>query len=145
MAPDDSPGLLLWRVTNAWQRTIRTALEPCGITHVQFVLLAVLSARDDAELITQRELAEIAVTDPMMTSQVLRALETKGLVERRPHPHDGRARVVCPTPDGTVLVNRAVAAVEAADLKFFAELGEEQQSFTRDLRTLSGMTGVREK
>ena len=30
----------------------------------------------------------------MMTSQVLRALEGRALVERHPHPQDGRARAL---------------------------------------------------
>ena len=39
-SPDDSPGFLLWQVTNLWQRRIRAALEPLGLTHVQFVFVA---------------------------------------------------------------------------------------------------------
>ena len=42
--------------------------------------------------VTQHALAEHAATDEMMTSQVLRALEERGLVERAQHPSDARAR-----------------------------------------------------
>ena len=38
--PWDSPGFLLWHATLRWQRTMAEALEPLGLTHVQFVLLA---------------------------------------------------------------------------------------------------------
>ena len=41
-AAEDSPGLLLWQVTNRWQSAQRAALKPLGLTHVQFVLLASL-------------------------------------------------------------------------------------------------------
>jgi DNA-binding MarR family transcriptional regulator len=133
-----SPGLALWRATNAWQRTIRAALEPYGLTHVQFVLLAVLTAMDRAEPVTQRDLAERAATDEMMTSQVLRALEGKGLVKRLAHPTDRRARTLAPTPAGIELVNRANAAVEAADRAYFAPLGNQLAQFTRNLGTLDG-------
>lgn len=51
---------MLWRVTNAWQRAIRAALGPFGITHVQFVLLAVLASLGRSASITQRELADRA-------------------------------------------------------------------------------------
>ena len=54
--PGASPGLMLWRVTNAWQRTVRAALAPFGLTHVQFVLLAVLTAMDPSVAVTQRGL-----------------------------------------------------------------------------------------
>ncbi|HEY2795989.1 MAG TPA: MarR family transcriptional regulator, partial [Micromonosporaceae bacterium] len=91
-SPDDSPGFLLWRVTNRWQQAQRAALKPLGLTHVQFVLLATLAWTSADGPVTQRDLAEAAATDPMMTSQVLRALEARGLVERASHPGDGRAR-----------------------------------------------------
>jgi hypothetical protein len=40
LTPDTSPGFLLWRLTLRWQREIAAALDPLGLTHVQFVLLA---------------------------------------------------------------------------------------------------------
>ena len=43
---DDSPGFLLWQVTNKWQAAQRAALKPFGLTHVQFVLLASLTWLD---------------------------------------------------------------------------------------------------
>jgi hypothetical protein len=61
----DSPGLMLWRVTNAWQASIRAALRPFDLTHVQFVLLAALTWLDAETPITQRDLAEYARTDPI--------------------------------------------------------------------------------
>lgn len=135
--PQDSTGLMLWRVTNSWQRTIRAALEPYDLTHVQFVLLAVLASLEGSSPVTQRALAEHAATDPMMTSQVLRTLETKGLVERLVHPTDRRARIVSPTEAGIRLVNRANRAVELADKEYFAALGDAAPAFTRALVDLS--------
>src|SRR3954447_5865618 len=83
---DESPGFLLWQVTNRWQAAQRAALKPFGLTHVQFVLLASLTWLEGDGPITQRRLAEHAASDPMMTSQVLRLLERRGLVSRTPHP-----------------------------------------------------------
>ena len=60
----------------------------------------------------------------MMTSQVVRALEAKGLVRRDSDPHDRRARALSATPDGVALANRAVVAVEAGDQQFFGVLGD---------------------
>ena len=37
---EDSPGFLLWQLTNQWQRQQRTALAKIGLTHAQFVVLA---------------------------------------------------------------------------------------------------------
>ena len=95
----ESPGFLLWHATMRWQRAMRAALAPHDLTHVQFVLLA--SAwwlGEQGEQPSQRRLAEHAGTDAMMTSQVARALERAGLVERLRDPADSRRRAAegCP-------------------------------------------------
>ena len=134
----DSPGLLLWQVTNRWQAAQRAALKPFGITHVQFVLLASLAWLDAEGPVTQKQLADQAAADPMMTSQVLRALERLGLVQRLPHPDDGRAKALAVTEAGRDLANRSVVAVEACDRAFFAPLGDDVVRFTSLLRRLAG-------
>jgi DNA-binding MarR family transcriptional regulator len=133
---DDSPGLLLWQVTNRWQAAQRAALKPYDITHVQFVLLATLTYLQASGPVTQKTLADMAATDPMMTSQVLRTLESRGLVHRPPHPTDRRARAVAVTDAGRDLANQAVIAVEACDAAFFAGLGGDLPGFTEALRVL---------
>lgn len=122
---EQSPGLLLWRVGTRWQAAVRDALAPFELTHTQFVLLASLTwLRGDRDHpVTQRDLAEHARTDVMMTSQVLRALEGKGFLERRAHPDDARARDLVPTAAGVEVVNRAIVAVEDCDARFFAAAG----------------------
>ena len=92
-APEQSPGFLLWRVTLSWQRQMRAALAPHDLTHVQFVLLASLWWLQEHGTAppTQAQLAEQAGTDLMMTSQVIRRLEGRGLVSRDRDPADSRA------------------------------------------------------
>ena len=133
---EESPGLLLWQVTNRWQAAQRAALKPFDITHVQFVLLAALTYLQASGPVTQKTLAGMAATDPMMTSQVLRTLESRDLVHRPAHPTDRRARAVAVTEVGRNLANQAVVAVEACDAAFFAGLGESLPAFTAALRTL---------
>jgi len=136
-AASESPGLLLWRVTNRWQAVMRAALAPHGVTHVQYVLLASLTWLADREperLVTQTDLAGFAATDLMMTSQVLRSLEKAGLVERLPHPTDRRARVLRTTPAGAETARRATADVEDADATFFAAV--DADAFARQLAAL---------
>jgi DNA-binding MarR family transcriptional regulator len=133
---DESPGLLLWQVTNRWQQAQRAALKPFGLTHAQFVLLASLTWLDLDAPVTQRQLADHAATDPMMTSQVLRTLESRGLVKRTAHPQDQRAWALAVTARGRSLANRAVVAVEACDERFFGRLGSGTPRFTEALRVL---------
>ncbi|MEP7026540.1 MAG: MarR family transcriptional regulator [Actinomycetota bacterium] len=133
---EESTGLLLWQVTNRWQAAQRAALKDFGLTHVQFVLLASLAWLAADGPVTQRQLADHAATDPMMTSQVLRALEERDLVRRLPHPSDKRARALAATDTGRDLADRAVVAVEACDQQFFAVLGPAAGPFTAALAAL---------
>lgn len=120
-SPADSPGFLLWRVTHDWQRAVTAALVPLDLTHVQFVLLACAGWLTDQGLTpNQQDLAHEAGTDIKMTSQVLKTLESKGLLTREPSPTDARAKTIKPTKTGTRLTRQAITAVQAVDEAFFA-------------------------
>lgn len=121
-----SPGFLLWRVTQRWQRSIVATLRPLDLTHAQFVLLMSTNylSRDGSP--SQREVADHAEADVMMTSQVLRTLEKRGLVTRSPDPADARVKRLTVTPEGARLARRAQAAVEKADRAFFADVGDPE-------------------
>lgn len=117
----ESPGYLLWRISNAWQQRQRAALQPLGLTHVQFVLLAALVwEAQHGRTVTQTDLATAAQADLMMTSQVVRALEARGLLARARSLHDRRAQLLTPTPEGAALAASAITAVEAVDAACFA-------------------------
>jgi DNA-binding MarR family transcriptional regulator len=135
--PAESPGFLLWRATNRWQRHLRAALHDTGLTHVQLALLT--AARELAAAgapVTQVALAAHASTDVMMTSQVVRALERRGLLARDAHPADRRARLVTLTAEGARVAERAAALAREADREFFGVLGRREAKFVKRLRRL---------
>ncbi|ACY96690.1 MULTISPECIES: MarR family winged helix-turn-helix transcriptional regulator [Thermomonospora] len=115
------PGFLLWRAALRWQREVTSALRPLGLTHVQFVLLEGLWRFDaQGRCPSQRELADRAGTDVMMTSQVVRVLEGKGLLRRAVDPSDARKRVLTITDEGRGLAERAIEVVRGTDDAYFA-------------------------
>lgn len=120
--PADSPGFLLWHTTLRWQRAITAVLTPMDLTHVQFVLLACawwLEQKGDRP--NQLTLARQAGTDVKMTSQVLRRLEAKGLLQRNVDPHDSRAKQLHVTTAGAELASRAITEVEGVDADVFGD------------------------
>src|SRR5947209_8045792 len=136
--PGDSPGFLLWHVTLRWQRDIAAALAPLGLTHVQFVLLATTWwLNSHGENPNQLTLARQAGADVKMTSQVLRKLEAKGLIQRDVDTADTRAKRLGVTGRGAALAEQAIAAVEAADAKFFRPIPDTAALLTM-LRLLAG-------
>ncbi|WP_143309008.1 MarR family winged helix-turn-helix transcriptional regulator [Chitinophaga vietnamensis] len=134
---DESSGFLLWQVTSLWQRGIRKALEKYDITHSQFVLLASafwLSTQDQP--VTQVLLSSHSKIDPMTTSTVLRNLQSKGLLKRKEHATDTRAKTVALTEEGKALVKQAVKTVEQFDKEFFSVLGDKTGAFNKKLQSL---------
>ncbi len=135
----DSSGFLLWQVTTLWQRGIKKALDPIGITHPQFVLLAsLLWLSGQKDIVTQIDLSQHSQVDPMTTSGIIKLLETKGLVERREHPTDSRAKIVIFTPEGVKITRKTVKIIEKFDKEFFEVLGGKVKDFNKHLVALSG-------
>ena len=60
-------------------------------------------------------LAARAVMPKQSMGEAVDAAEASGLVERRPDPHDGRAKIVTLTPAGVVALDRLGAAVAEAE------------------------------
>jgi DNA-binding MarR family transcriptional regulator len=134
----DSPGLLLWHVSLGWQREVAAALAPLNLTPAQFVLLATawwLNSRGEHP--SQLRLAREARTDVKMTSQVLNALEAKGLIRRDGDAADARVKRLVVTGRGAELAVRAIAAAVAADTSFFRPL-PDAGALLAMLRPLAG-------
>jgi DNA-binding MarR family transcriptional regulator len=81
---------------------------------------------------SMRELADALDIDPPNATVVVAELESQGLVQRRPHPTDGRAKIVEATPEGLELARRAdeilaappdgLAALDPSDLAALREI-----------------------
>ncbi|MFL2688595.1 MAG: MarR family winged helix-turn-helix transcriptional regulator [Alphaproteobacteria bacterium] len=138
-AVSHNTGFAIWHVVNLWQKIQKDALSPFNITPVQFLLiagLAELSANNND--IKQSTLAQHCRTDAMMTSQVIRTLEKRGLVRRTQHRKDGRAIAVQLTEFGQNQFATATPAVAQADAQFFIGLGDRVDEFTDALAMLAG-------
>jgi len=131
---EDSPGVLLWKLTSLWQRELKRILDKFDLTHSQFVLLA--SAQwlsSQGEEVTQVILSSCTRIDPMTTSTVLRALQERKLITRQEHSTDTRAKSVALTDEGRKLTRQAVKAAEKFDADFFGPLGERTGDFNKKL------------
>ena len=131
--PEASPGFLMWRAALAWQRDIAAALEPVGLTHSQFVLLACTQwLEEQGDGASQVMIAAQAGMDVKTASQVLRRLERAGLVSRQPDPKDARARIVTTTAVGREVGASATHLVEDADEAYFAVMPHLREALLRD-------------
>jgi DNA-binding MarR family transcriptional regulator len=135
--PEESPGYLLGQLTTSWQRKQKKVLDPLNLTQTQFVLLAALGwlSREN-EHVTQVDIANQGNADRMMVSKVLRTLEEKEFISRQEHPSDTRAKVIKLTNEGAKVLQKALTAVETADIAFFSGLGNNQAAFNKNMLKL---------
>jgi len=137
-SPEESPGYLLGQLTLLWQRKLKKVLDPLNLTQTQFVLLAALgwlSRENDS--VTQVDIANQGNADRMMVSKVLRTLEEKKFISRQEHKTDTRAKVIKLTDDGGKALQRALTAVENADIDFFSILDKNLGVFNKHMKNLT--------
>ena len=136
--PTGRTGFLLWQAGNSWQRQIKAALDPVGITHVQYLLLETLHELEETKQpVTQVRLARAAGTDVMMTSKVLRLLSKKKLIARKPDSRDARAFIPVLTQQGLKQLEKARKLVEGSEQKFFSKLVNKHEKFANNLLALT--------
>ncbi|OZI06526.1 MarR family transcriptional regulator [Siphonobacter sp. BAB-5385] len=134
---EDSNGFLLWKVSNLWQRELKNHLDPFGLTHCQFSLLASVYWNNQfKEQVTQVDLSEHTRIDPMTTSTVVRTLEKKGLISRTEHTTDTRAKALGLTPQGIDTLEKAIQSVEAFEEQFFNLFKDKNEDLRQTLQLL---------
>lgn len=129
--PASITAVRMWRATNELVRRIEAAVRPHGVTHTQLVVLLCvghLGRRDGgrSSRVRMTDVVDLADLDPNLVSQVLRRLEASGLVQRRPDPVDGRARLLALTTAGEASVEEATPAMDAVHADFFAALSSDE-------------------
>ncbi|WP_223671026.1 MarR family winged helix-turn-helix transcriptional regulator [Kangiella shandongensis] len=134
--PEENLGYLLWQTTMRWQRLMNRALEDIGLTHTQFVILAALGwLLKQNDYVTQKDIAEHSNTDRMMVSKILRKLQADGLVIRREHEKDTRAKIVEITDEGIEILQKAIAIKTQANEGFFEKI-DNKSRFRTELENL---------
>ncbi len=87
-------------------------------------------------MVSQAELARHCMTDINMTSQVLRALEKKGLIERIQIEGNEKSKFPRVTSKGAKIIEKALPIVETIDHTFFSALGKDTSSCLQILQKL---------
>jgi DNA-binding MarR family transcriptional regulator len=86
---------------------------------------------------TMRELATALGTDPPNLTVLVDDLEAQGLLRRRPHPTDRRAKLVETTPKGAELARRADAILATPPPGFDALSAEDLETLRALLERVS--------
>ena len=114
---------LLYRAHWALASELTAALAPVGVSPRGYhVLKAALSGEH-----TQTELAEMVGLDKTTMVVTIDELERDGLAERRPSPHDRRARVIAVTAAGKRKMAEAEEVKERVQADVLGELPKRDQ------------------
>ena len=106
-------------------------LKPHGLTFARYEALVLLTFSRRGSL-PLGKMGERLQVHPTSITSIVQRLEAAGLIERRPHPEDGRAVLAFITDEGRALVEKATTDLLNAD---FALPGVSED----DLRQLSAL------
>lgn len=133
-----SAGYLVNHIARLFFEALRKEIDPLGIVPGQFPALLALWQQDEQ---TQRELVEKLDVEQATMANTLNRMERDGLIQRRDHPTDGRAKVICLTEKARAIRDDAyVAASSVNDTALAGFSPEERELFItfmqRIIRTL---------
>ena len=130
-AGDESLSEAFWSVARRLRDTSQETLAPWDITPAHLRALRVLRRHG---IIRLSELSDRLRIAPRSATEVVDALETRGLVRRRPDPADRRATLVEVTDDGSAVLD-AIRGSEAE--RVFSQLSQTDRAhLARILRKL---------
>jgi DNA-binding MarR family transcriptional regulator len=126
--PDGHLGYVLRQAQHALRIAIDRELRPLALSGPQFSLLGIVHAEPG---VSGADAARDGMLTAQTTNEIVAALERRGLIERRPHPRDRRARQMRLTPEGEELYAAAAARVHELERRMASDLSEPE---TRQLK-----------
>lgn len=129
--------LVGYNARRAWSQistVFSERMAPYGLKQVDFSVLSLLAHNPGA---TSRQLCATLDILPPNLVNLIAALDSRGLIERRPHPRDGRAVGLYLTAAGEKLTRETEQAVLQLELDASARLStRERETLIRLLQKL---------
>jgi len=105
-------------------------LAPYGLKPVDFSVMSTIQHNPG---VTSRQLCSALNLLPPNLVGLIQSLESRGLIERKPHPHDGRAVGLHATPKGQALMVQAEQTASDLEIEKTARLTPAQRKTLLDL------------
>jgi len=114
------------RLERAIRKAINERAKPYGLTTLQYTTLSVLGRQ--GRPLSNAQLARRAYMTPQAMSEVIEALESKGLIERTRHPNHPRIYPAVLTPEGARVLALCDTAVDAFEEAMLRDLDDDQRA-----------------
>ena len=119
--------LLGYNARRAALSIIAVFLERLAVYELKPVDFSVMSVIHHNPGVTSRQLcATLAILPPNLVG-LIQSLESRGLIERRPHPTDGRAVGLHPTAQGVSLMQQAEVTAAEVEIDASSKLPPHQR------------------
>lgn len=131
-APADDPkrpsgiAYLVGRLDHVLSKRLRDGLAPLGMTVPHYTALSVFRALGT---LSNAQLAERTMVSPQSANEMVKAMEARGWIERRPDPSHGRIIQIGLTAAGMELLQRCDAAVLHVEDLMFPDLADDERSW----------------
>jgi DNA-binding MarR family transcriptional regulator len=121
-------GYALLHAAQTWRAEATAVLAPHGLTVPQFLVVMALfrQARHQWAALSQSEISSRLDMDANTTSQIVRGLERRGILERSARLGDARARDLSLTPTGLQLARTASADARRLNDTYFSVIRPDQ-------------------
>lgn len=139
---DPSPrfSYLIGRIDRVVRRELIDVLGDADLTLNQYTVLSILAARPG---LTNAQLARRSLVTPQAMNQAMNSLIEQGLVERRPHPTNGRKLQVALTATGRARLADVDSVVDDAEDRILQKLTpDERHQLERTLRRVAELETV---
>lgn len=120
-----SAGYLVNHLSRIFAQGLQAEIASLGIVTGQFPALLALWERDGQ---TQRDLVQQLDVEQATLANTLTRMERDGLIVRKEHPLDARAKTIHLTEKAKALRAPAIAAAEKTNARLLAPLSETQQA-----------------
>jgi DNA-binding MarR family transcriptional regulator len=126
-APAKPAGLayLVGRLDHVLNQRLRDGLAPYGLSVPQYTALSVFRAHGS---LSNAQLAMRTMISPQSANEMVKQMEGKGWIERRPDPAHGRIIQISLTASGAAILRDCDAQVLEVENIMFADLAREERA-----------------
>jgi DNA-binding MarR family transcriptional regulator len=117
------------RLERALRAAINDRVGPHGLTTLQYTTLSVLGVGGE---LSNAQLARRSYMTPQAMSEVIEALEAKGLIRRDPHPNHRRIYPATLTAKGRKVLGECDRAVDELEEQMLRDLSPRERAALSD-------------
>ncbi|WP_026321746.1 MarR family winged helix-turn-helix transcriptional regulator [Salinispora fenicalii] len=125
------PAQLAVQLRDAITRLNRRVRQARPVGDLTVTQLSALTSLRLAGALTPRELADVERVQPPTMTKIVAKLEERGLVQRTPHPTDGRQVILAPTEGGGAVLDQFERVRDQWLAHRLAELSAEERETLR--------------